>query len=210
MKRFYSILAADRPRSLYNAPQRTAYANVRAVGGALHLAHAQQDLVRLPLTAPAGSNVFTLPEGQVTTFHVRKGQQLFVAKPFGATSRASVSYFLPEDLHLAIPEPQPRRVTLPADGKPRLLATAMGDRPLAVRIHNVSGGGVGVCDEMFPPAPPAELTTSNYLLPGGAIDVFVLLAGKHLFGAVLGGVPVAISILYCEGLVDFVTSLVEF
>lgn len=209
MKRFYSILAADSPRSLYNAPQRTAYAYVRAVGGALHLAHAQQDLVRVA-TAPVGSNVFTLPEGQATAFHVRKGQQMFVSKPFGASSRASVASFCPEDLHLAIPEPQPRRVTLPADGKPRLIATAMGDRPLAVRIHNVSGGGVGVCDEMFPPAPPAELTTSNYLLPVGAIDVFVLLAGKHLFGAVLGVVPVAISILYCEGLVDFVTSLVEF
>jgi hypothetical protein len=207
VKRYYSIPIGavggiPRIRSLYNAPQRAAVAHVRATEGALHIAFAREDLRVTTVGGVVGGNVFTLRMGQAVDFSVRKGQQLFVSMPAFAVSSASVAPYFPEELRGAAGTPAPKTLTLRA-GLPTCIVTAPSDRARIVVLYS-SGGAIAIGDS---PAAVSttELVSSNYTLPLGTPDTFVVPAGRQLFAVVLGAVPVPISILSADGVVDALT-----
>lgn len=208
MKRYYSIpigtAAGGLPtiRSLYNAPQRAAIAHVRATDGPLHIAFAREDLRVTAVGGVVGGNVFTLPDGHAADISVRKGQQLFVSMPSFAVSSASVAPYFPEELRGAAGMPSPKTLTLRA-GLPTPIVTAPSDRAKIVVLYS-AGGAIAIGDS---PAAisTAELVSSNYTLPLGIPDTFVVPAGRQLFAVVLGAVPVPISILSADGVVDALT-----
>lgn len=206
MKRYYSIPIGavggiPRIRSLYNAPQKTAVARIRAAGGQLHVAFSREALRVNAFGGVVGSDVFTIPEGSVMDFDVRKGQQLFVSMPSLATASASVAPYFPEEIHDAARTPQPSTMTL-RTGVPTCIVTAPSDRAKIVVLYGLVDIAIGDS-----PAPVAltELTTSNYWLPSQQTDTFVVPAGKQLFAVPLGAVPALVSILSADGLVDPLT-----